>query len=95
MDPVVKPMHAPIHRQLIYKIKATHDTYKSTGQLVLAFEPTAWIWNKHVGLRMWPLTHTMPGKICICLDPSKTLNEAIQEQKYFISPLRRTYTSYI
>ena len=54
MDPVVKPMHAPIHRQLICEIKVTHDTYKSTGQFVLAFEPTAWIWNEHVDLRMWP-----------------------------------------
>ena len=84
LDPNVKPIHAPVHRQPISKlesIKAALDTYESTGQLVRVSQPTDWISNMVVRER------NKPGKIRICLDPSQTLNKAIRRPKYIIPTL--------
>ena len=88
LDPNVKPIHAPVHRQPISKlesIKAALDTYETTGQLIRVSQPTDWISNMVVRER--EPTPTKPGKIRICLDPSQTLNKAIRRPKYIIPTL--------
>lgn len=63
LDPNVKPIHAPVHRQPISKlesIKAALDTYEPTGQLVRVSQPTNWISNMVVRER--DPTLTKPGK---------------------------------
>ena len=88
LDPNVKPIHAPIHRQPISKldtIKAALDAYEATGQLVRVSQPTDWISNMVVRER--EPTPSKPGKIRICLDPSQTLNKAIRRPKYIIPTL--------
>ena len=88
MDPNVKPIHAPVHRQSISKlesIKTALDTHETTGQLVRVSQPTDWISNMVVRERKSTLTKA--GKIRICLDPSQTLNKAIRRPKYIIPTL--------
>ena len=88
MDPNIKPIHAPVHRQSISKlesIKTALDTYETTGQLVRVSQPTDWISNMVVRERESILTKA--GKIRICLDPSQTLNKAIRRPKYIIPTL--------
>ena len=88
LDPNIKPIHAPIHRQPISKldsIKNALDTYETTGQLVRVSQPTDWISN--MVIREREPTPTKPGKIRICLDPSQTLNKAIRRPKYIIPTL--------
>ena len=85
MDPAIKPVHAPIHRQptpKYEKIESALDTYQATGQLVRVSKPTDWVSNMVVRER--DPTTTKPGKIRICLDPSQTLNKAIRQPKYII-----------
>ena len=88
LDPHVKPIHAPVHRQPISKldsIKKALDAYETTGQLVRVSQPTDWISN--MVIREREPTPTKPGKIRICLDPSQTLNKAIRRPKYIIPTL--------
>ena len=91
LDPRVKPIHAPVHRQPVSKldsIKKALDTYETMGQLVRVSQPTDWISNMIIRER--EPTPTKPGKIRICLDPSQTLNKAIRCPKYIIPTQRRT-----
>lgn len=88
LDPNIKLIHAPIHRQLISKvnaIKAALDTYEATGQLIRVSQPTHWISN--MVIRGRKPTPTKLGKIWICLDSSQTLNKAIRRPKYIIPVL--------
>ena len=88
LDPHVKPIHAPVHRQPISKldsIKKALDAYETTGQLVRVSQPTDWISN--MVIREREPTPTKLGKIRICLDPSQTLNKAIRCPKYIILTL--------
>ena len=88
LDPHVKPIHAPVHRQPISKldsIKKALDAYETTGQLVRVSQPTDWISN--MVIREREPTPTKPGKIRICLDPSQTLDKAIRRPKYIIPTL--------
>ena len=88
LDPNVRPIHAPTHRQPVSKldsIKAALDIYEATGQLIRVSEPTDWISNMVVRER--EPTPTKPGKIRICLDPSQILNKAIRRPKYIIPTL--------
>ena len=90
LDPSIKPIHGPIHRQPISKletIKAALDTYEATGQLIRVSQPTDWISNMVVRER--EPTPTKLGKDRICLDPSQTLNKVIRcpIAKYIIPTL--------
>ena len=87
LDPNVKPIHAPVHRQPTSKlesIKTALDTHETTGQLVRVSQPTDWISNMVVRKR--ESTPTKAGKMGICLDPSQT-NKAIRRPKYIIPTL--------
>ena len=88
LDPNIKPIHAPVHRQPISKldsIKKALDNYETTGQLVRVSQPTDWISNMVI-LEREP-TPAKPGKIRICLGPSQTPNKAIRRPKYIIPTL--------
>ena len=87
LDPNVKPIHAPVHRQPTSKlesIKTALDTHETTGQLVRLSQPTDWISNMVVRKR--ESTPSKAGKMGICLDPSQT-NKAIRRPKYIIPTL--------
>lgn len=57
------------------------------GQLVQVNAPTLWISNMVHVVREQPATTTKPAKVCICLDPSQTVNKAILRQVYPIPTL--------
>ena len=86
MDLTIKPVHATIHCQPISKlekIKSTLNTYKVTGQLARVSQRVSTM----VIREQYPIP-TKPGKICICLDPSQTLNKAIRQPKYIMPTLK-------
>ena len=82
LNPDVKPIQAAPHRYAAPKlpvIKEALDKLVDTGQLVRVNAPTPWIPNMVVRER--PATSTKPAKVCICLDPSQTINKAIIRPK--------------
>ena len=82
LNPDVKPIQAAPHRYAAPKlpvIKEASDKLVDTGQLVRVNAPTPWIPNMVVRER--PATSTKPAKVCICLDPSQTINKAIIRPK--------------
>ena len=71
LDPSVKPIHAPVHRQPISKldkIKAALDAHEATGQLIRVSQPPDWISNMVV--QESSTTPNKPAKLWVCLDPS-------------------------
>ena len=88
LDPTIKPIQAAPHRYAAPKlpiIKEALDKLIHTGQLVQVNAPTLWISNMVVRER--PATATKPAKVCICLDPSQTVNKAILRPVYPIPTL--------
>ena len=75
MDPTIKPVHAPIHRQPTpnyEKIESALDTCEA-----------------QIGFRTWSSENGTPlqpsqERIRTYLDPSQTLNKAILQPKYII-----------
>ena len=88
LNPDVKPIQAVPHHYAAPKlpiIKEALDKLIETGQLVRVNEPTPWISNMVVRER--PASATKPAKVCICLDPSQTVNKAIIRPVYPIPTL--------
>ena len=88
LNPGVKPIQAAPHRYAAPKlpiIKEALDKLVNTEQLIRVNKPTHWISNMVVRER--PASDSKPAKVCICLDPSQTINKAIIRPVYPIPTL--------
>lgn len=77
IDDSVQPIQMPVHRIPVAKRtkeKDTLDCYVQAGVLVKVNEPTPWCSNK--------LIRETPKKFRVCIDPSQTVNKAIQRLKH-------------
>ena len=73
VDTSVSPVQMPIHRVPLAKRekeKITIQRYVEMGILAKVEEPTAWVSNETI--------RETPKKFRICIDPSQTVNKAIQ-----------------
>ena len=88
LNPGIKPIQATPHRYAAPKlpiIKEALDKLVNTEQLIRVNKPTPWISNMVVRER--PASDSKPAKVCICLDPSQTINKAIIRPVYPIPTL--------
>ncbi|XP_068703724.1 uncharacterized protein [Montipora foliosa] len=82
LDDSVQPVQMPVNRILVAKRakeKEALDRCVQAGVLVKVHEPTPWCSNE--------LIREIPKKFRICIDPSQTVNKAIQFQKHQMSTL--------
>ena len=77
LKPDVTPRQAPTHRVPVAmhdKVCMEIERLVKTGQLVKVEEPTDWCSNM--------LARERPGKLRLCIDPSQTINLAIERPTY-------------
>jgi len=90
MNPDVHPTHAGVHRLPVTKMEAVKkklDEMVTEGKLQKIEEPTDWCSNMTVTEKDLPDGGT---KIRICLDPSQTINKAIDIPHYQIPTVAET-----
>ncbi len=84
LDESVTPIHAPIHRIPVSKrdkVKHKLDEMVECGKLVKLEQPTSWCSNMTV---VEKIKQDGSSKVRLCLDPSQTVNKAIQIPKHTI-----------
>lgn len=77
LKPGIRPRQAPIHRIPVAmqdKVCSEIDRLVASGQLCKMEEPTEWCSNM--------LIRERPGKLRLCIDPSQTINLAIERPTY-------------
>ena len=77
--PSSQPAQAPVHRVPLSKRQKEYETiqqYAKEGVLTKVCEPTPWCSNELIRERLPSADH--PGKFRICIDPSQTLNKALE-----------------
>ena len=77
MDEHVRPVQMPVHRIPVAKRtkeKEALDKYTAEGIIAKVSEPTSWCSNE--------LICETPKKFRVCIDPSQTINKAIQRPIY-------------
>ena len=77
VDEHVRPVQMPVHRIPVAKRtreKEALDKYTAEGIIAKVSEPTCWCSNE--------LIRETPKKFRVCIDPSKTINKAIQRPIY-------------
>ena len=80
LDPSVTPILEPTRRLLVAKLDRVDEELGrlcEEGIIRPVTEPTDWLSNMMV-------KEKPNGKLCICVDPSQTLNKAIERPKYSI-----------
>ena len=80
LDPNVRPVHAHMRRVSVAKLSRVNqelERLSNEGIIKSVTQPTDWLSNI--------LVKEKPnGKLRICIDPSQTINKAIQRPKYTI-----------
>ena len=77
MNPNVTPIQADPHRCPGAKEADAIRDFEKQGILKKVTEPTAWIFNS-------VYREKPDGSICVCIDPSQTINKAIEVPMYCI-----------
>ena len=80
LDPNVRPVHAQVHRVPVVKLDRVNEELQrlsNEGIIKPVTQPTDWLSNILV-------TEKPNVKLRICIDPSQTINRAIQRPKYAI-----------
>ena len=86
VDEHVRPVQMPIHRIPVAKCtreKEALDKYTAEGIIAKVSEPTSWSSNE--------LIRETPKKFRVCIDPSQTINKAIQRPIYQMPTLNEEF----